>query len=162
MKSILRFSLALLLAGVASPLFAQTELTHTTLAAAVTTPSATSVRLTSASGVAVNSTVLIIDQEVMAVVAISGTTITVQRGAAGTRANPHANAAVVTISVAQATVSVQPVGPCTQGTVYGAGAQPSDAYEPIFDTVDGTWWRCRSSVWNGSSTQKLTYNSSPY
>lgn len=162
MKSILRFSLALLLAGVASPLFAQTELTHTTLSAAVTTPSATSVRVADATGIAVNTTVLIVDQEVMAVVAVSGTVITVQRGAAGTRANPHASAAVVTISVARATLSVDPVGPCTAGTVYGPGAQPSDSMEPLFNTVNGTWWRCRSSVWNGSSTQKLTYNSSPY
>ncbi len=71
-------------------------ITSTTAAAAIT-QSAQTIQVASATGIAVNTTVLLVEQEIMAVVAVSGTTITVQRGASGTKALAHTSGSTVFI-----------------------------------------------------------------
>lgn len=125
-KSLL-IGLALVLA-VAFPLSAQTILTNTTLSAAVTTPSpgngaSTLIVVASATGITAPSTSdptkhtqLWVDRELMDVIGVNGTTITVDRGYGGTTAAPHVNAApVFIIPVSKATnFGVVPQGSCTR------------------------------------------------
>lgn len=152
MKSMYAVLMAIALALLAQPAIAQTELTQTTLSAAVTDTSGQTVRVASATGIAVNSTGLWVDHEYMPVVAISGTTITVQRGGFGTRANTHASGAKVWVSVAGSAISYDPNGSCTAG-------QGLDRYEPLINTVNGNMWRCGGSGWYGANTARLTYGS---
>lgn len=84
------------------PAFGQAILTNTTLSAAITTGNARTIQLTSATGVTapVNSnpstyTFLYVDRELLDVQSVTGTNITVIRGAEGTQAVPHASSAVV-------------------------------------------------------------------
>jgi hypothetical protein len=73
----------------------------TTLGAAVATASATTITVASSAAIATtnpvpgNGYVLVIDGEAMLVTAVSGNTLTVQRGYHGTKAAPHANGASV-------------------------------------------------------------------
>lgn len=88
------------LAGVSTPAYAQSNITTTTLSAAITTNRATTFTVASATGWNAstfpgNIYYAYVDHELMLVRAISGTTITVDRGAQGTNATPHANSAVI-------------------------------------------------------------------
>src|SRR4051812_49409152 len=99
MKKITLLSLFLGLA-LSLPAFGQTALTMTTLSAAVAAGSgsvspATTVRLTSATGVVANTTILFVDGEAMFVNSVSGTAIGVTRGYQGTPAYPHIALATV-------------------------------------------------------------------
>ena len=98
----LNLLIASVLVACASIAPAQVILTQTTLSSAVTTSSGTTIPLTSATGVTAPSitnpnlaTTLYVDREAMAVQSVSGTNITVQRGAMGTAATSHASGALV-------------------------------------------------------------------
>lgn len=102
---------------------AQTLLTNTTTSAAVATSATKFISLTSATGVTAPSTsdgtkltYLWIDKEALEVQAVSGTTITVVRGANSTGATPHASGAFVFIVPAfKATFfGFIPTGSCTR------------------------------------------------
>lgn len=95
MKSIARKVAMAVLIALTVPIYAhaQTALTSTTLAAAATA-TATTVSVASATGISAGGR-LFVDREFMAVVSVSGTTITVRRGIGGTVAAAHPNASLV-------------------------------------------------------------------
>jgi hypothetical protein len=78
--------------------------TSTTLTAAITSTSSTLITVNIASTVEVNS-VLLIDSEVMVVTAVSGTTLTVTRGAAGTTAATHLTGSLVRTNIVKVSSS---------------------------------------------------------
>lgn len=117
---------------------AQTALTMTTLSAAVSTSSTTSVPLTSATGVVANSTILLIDSEAMFVNSISGKIAGVTRGYQGTQANPHISLATVLLGPPAAFYAVDPAGSCTAANT---------PYTPYVNIRNATQWLC-STVTN--------------
>lgn len=139
-----------------APAAAQTLLTATTFAAAVTTDSQTVVSLSSATGVTANNVYLFVPLtgEVMTVVGggVNGTLITVTRGQAGTRAYPVASGGDVFVMPPAAGVIRDPGGACTRGTGIAR-------YSPVINVTNGNIWVCRSSLWNGTNKRLITYNS---
>jgi hypothetical protein len=149
--------LALALAGIAGeaalnqpfvqPANAQTALTETTLSAAVSTTSGKVIQVASASGIAAPSLTtglsyqIYIDTELMDVESVSGTLITVRRGAGGTRAQTHASGTTVYAGVPnQAFFQYPQWGTCT------ASAQ---LVLPIIDYVDQYIENCVTSPITG-------------
>jgi len=76
---------------------AQTSMTTTTLSALVSA-SARDVNVASATGISAGSTALRVDNELMFVLAVNSTRITVLRGAFGTKSSYHGNGATVYIA----------------------------------------------------------------
>jgi hypothetical protein len=138
--------LALILSAV--PLSAQTYLTTTTLASAVSSASADSVSLTSATGVAAGG-VIYVDREAMGVLSVSGTTVRVTRGQLGTKGATHASGADVIIVPAAALQG--PLAAVGQSDPpYGSCVTSNYRYLPIINVVTGDVWSCR---WSGAGTQ---------
>jgi hypothetical protein len=142
--------LALILS--AAPSLAQTFLTTTTLGSAVSSATADTVVVASASTVAAGG-VLYVDRELMGVVSVSGTTVRVTRGQQGTKAGPHGSGAIVIVGPA---ASLQGSGPFGLSS-FGQADPPAGActtspyrYLPIVNVVTGDVWSCR---WVGSGTQ---------
>lgn len=140
---------AVLLLG--SSAFAQSNTTtQTTLAAAVTTTSTTVITVSSATGFTANTTYAFVDGELMAVTAVSGTNISVVRGASGTRAGTHLIGAIVHVGPVQAFRSVDPAGRCI----------PSEqTYLPQINYITGLIWSCSTQfgatlggTWSATST----------
>lgn len=156
MKRIL-ITLALVL-GLAAPSLAQTFLTTTTLNTAITSTSAQSISVLSATTIDVGS-ILYLDHEAMQVNAISGTTISVSRGVQGTAAGLHAAG---TAANGGATVIIAPKASLAGSgpfglSVIGQSDPPAGActtvgyrYLPIINVVTGNVWSCR---WVGTGTQ---------
>lgn len=71
-------------------------ITSTTASAAITS-TATTIAVASATGISVNTTMLLVEQELMTVVGISGTTIRVNRGSAGSKSVAHTSGSTVFI-----------------------------------------------------------------
>jgi hypothetical protein len=138
------------------PLAAFTQLTSTTLSTAVTSESATTIVVASATGIAVNTTALFVDWEYMTVSGVSGTTITVRRGSGGTRAALHVSGATVLIGNPNAFTSVDPAGGCTIANVL---------YQPVVNIRNGNWWLCRGTqgtatgTWQATNVVNIVYNS---
>jgi len=133
----LTLSLAVVLAFAFSA-FGQTALTQTRLSAAVTTSSTRTVVVASATGITAPTTAqtyIFVDGELMFVNAVSGTTLTVQRGASGTAAVPHIANARVLAGPGQAFIGYDPSGACTNG-------QGLFLYSPIVSYKDGLQWLC--------------------
>lgn len=145
MKRIL-ITLVTLLSLAAVPASAQTYLSTTTLSAAVTSTTQTTITVASASGIAAGGQ-LYVDHELMNVVSVSGTTITVFRPQ---RPTTHNSAAVVIIipAAAKATVAVttDPAGSCTAS---------SYAYLPLINTDTGNVWLCWAQGSSGPNTGRL-------
>jgi hypothetical protein len=121
------------------PAFAQTgqvTLTGTTLAAAATV-NTNIIRVASATGITTTAgttaTGLYIDNEYLVVTAVNGTTLTVSRGQAGTRANSHLSGAAVLAGPPRAFYNTDPSGSCTPANV---------AYTPYVNIVTGNQWLC--------------------
>jgi hypothetical protein len=163
---------------------AQTLLTTTTLSAAVpnTLQSVTTaglmgvVTVASATGITapagntsgvlnnVTGTFLFVDRELMDVRGISGTTVTVVRGAEGTSATSHASGALVFVVPAQLSTYVGsgggplsvPAGSCTRG---------NEIVLPRIQYATGVISDCLGGQWiNGDSvqTQRQTFNGFRY
>lgn len=136
-----------LLTLAAVPVSAQTYLTTTTLSAAVTTPTATTqagnvINLTSATTAAVGGAVYI-DHELMTITAISGTRLTVVRGAGGTVATTHNNGATVIIAPVAALTGVIPAFTQLGGRPLAGSCNPANyRYLPIVDTDSGNVHLC--------------------
>lgn len=163
MKKLL-FVLAFILSFAAVPLQAQTYLTNTTLSASITATQ-TTLTVASATNIAAGGA-LFIDHEVMSVVSVSGTTITVTRTQ---RPQAHASSAVVYV----ATVAQRPfvllthdgarrMGQCSTSTSSTpATALASIRYLPLIDIDTGDFYNCRrngasgSWVWNVTNVQAL-------
>ncbi|HZW05388.1 MAG TPA: hypothetical protein VFF58_00640 [Candidatus Nitrosotalea sp.] len=170
------FILALALCGSA---FGQSLLTMTTLSAAVpggqtsssiisgqvgivTVASATNINapspITALIATPATSTFLFVDRELMDVRAVSGTTITVVRGAVSTGATSHASGALVfvipgTATWVNATGQLQaiPAGSCTR---------TNELFLPRIDVKSGTISDCLGGQWvNGDlqQSQRITF-----
>jgi hypothetical protein len=154
-------SIALLLA---LPAFGQTILTITTLSSAVssTTQAAQNQKIVVASATGITAptnlqpnTDLWIDNELMAVEAVSGTTITVRRGLSPSKASPHASGALVVIGPPPAFFGKEsgaaggdPQGSCTRGNLL---------YLPFINVVNSHVSDCVGGVWvTGVDTTYLT------
>lgn len=141
----------------ASPVFAQTALTTTTLSAAqdgsqqsLVVASATGI---TAQGSGATAQYLLIDREIEAVRTLPGasTTVTVMRGQNGTRATPHISGATVTVIPALNNpqfINYVPSGQCTRSTlayvplvVGGLGIQAynGSTYDCLGVTTAGVW-----------------------
>lgn len=139
--------------------------TSTTLSANVTTAGATTIQVTSATGFTAGSTHAFVGKEVMDVTAVSGTNITVVRGASGTVAQPHNAGETVYVGPSTAFVSwpVDPVGRCTSANY---------AYLPLLNARTGSLIDCSSSRWTARQisagvttpigSQPFTINSRDY
>jgi hypothetical protein len=138
---------------------AQTILTNTTLSTALTTTSGTVLTLTSATGVnapnttdPTKATFLYIDRELMGVTAVSGTTINVSRGVAGTVAASHISGAVVYVVPNYEGTWFQlqpPQGSCTRG-------QGIAQYLPVLSVTYGVFSDCNGGQWVNSFTWSQT------
>lgn len=154
-------SIALLLA---LPAFGQTILTITTLSSAVssTTQAAQNQKIVVASATGISAptnlqpnTDLWIDNELMAVEAVSGTTITVRRGLSPSKASPHASGALVFVGPPPAffgkpegAAGGDPQGSCTRGNLL---------YLPFINVVNSHVSDCVGGVWvTGVNTTYLT------
>ncbi len=123
----------------AAAAFGQTALTATTLSAGIASK-LTTFQVASATGITAPSstsagTVLVVDNEAMSVISVSGTTVHVQRGASGTMANAHISGAMVLAGPPNAFISYDPSGTCTNGSgVF--------AYSPVVNLRTGNQWLC--------------------
>ena len=159
LKSI--FAVSFLLVALLSGAFAQQQgaqtLSTTTLGAALTTTYGTSVNLASLTNVtaSVNTqTLLWVDTEAMMVVTntvpSSGTTVTVTRGAAGTKAETHASGRTVYVGRPNLFHGYDVAGSCTSGTGLATTL-------PWINLSNGKRFQCRTGgSWffdgSGSST----------
>lgn len=180
MNMLKRLLIGLVFAAVAIvPLPAQTYLTTTTLASAITSLTTTTVFLTSTAGItasycggSVSGCGLFVDREVMSVssVPVSGQ-VNVTRGAySGTTAATHLSGRVVFIAPLSAfsgsdydgTNGRTPGGPCSAA---------ANKYLPVINVTNGNVWLCRpgvasvngsttsSATWVATNTSPITYNS---
>lgn len=100
MKNYIRIFSLFVLAAWSASMYGQVALSSTTLSAAITDPASRTVVVASATGITIpgngqNTTVLYVDDEEMVVNAVSGTTLTVQRGAGPTKSRLHQSGATV-------------------------------------------------------------------
>lgn len=123
MTKLTKIAAVLVALALALPALAQTQLTITTLSAAMSTSYGTQLAVTSATNINAPSTsdntkhtFLYVDREAMDVRSVNGTTITVVRGAEGTRAEAHASGAYVFVIPAYLSTSFGklPAGSCTR------------------------------------------------
>ncbi len=141
----------------ASSAGAQTFITTTTLAAAVTATQ-TSILVTSGSGAWTIGNYAYVDYEVLKITNVSGTLIGVTRAQFGTKAVTHANSTTIlagngghfkNFSTYQ---HAPPVSSCVRA---------SQPYLPVIDYTSGNIWTCSNTLakWIGTNTAALVYNS---
>ena len=144
MKNTLKYLIgfALLLCFMAVPSLAQsgTALNMTTLSAAITNTTNT-FGIASATGVTVPqntyNTDLYIGRELMTVIAVNSTTVTVIRGVGGSQAAAHPSGDMVLIGPPQAFPDFDPEGTCS-----GTGATNPVQYTPWVNLRTGNQWLC--------------------
>ena len=138
MNNITKFLIiAVLLLLVGAPAYAQTVLTPTTLAAAVSNGSIQTIVVSSATGFTAGYSAYV-DRELMTVKAVNSTTITVIRGQGGTVATPHASGALVFVAPPQAFSAGSPSGSCTRA---------NELYLPKIDVKTGFVSDCNGGQW---------------
>ena len=127
---------------------AQTAMTSTTLSGAVT-KSQNTIPVASATGIVAPNpfggpaqtpglgTVILIDNELMYVESVNGTTITVQRGAGGTKQTSHNSGAVVWVGSPNSFLTTDPVGPCTADLTTNPTIVTTTAYN-----TRTRYWNC--------------------
>jgi len=153
MKRILHvLTLAIVLMAFASVgLFAQATTTQTTLSTAITTTSMRTIVVASATNItapnlsAGTSTDLYIDTEAFHVEAVNGTTLTVTRGANGTRATTHNMGQVVYAGTPGQS------GPFTAYPRWGSCTASQQPILPVIDYVDQYIFNCVTGT-NGVGT----------
>jgi hypothetical protein len=153
MKTMKRLSLVtLLLLLAASVGFAQTATTQTTLSAAITSASATTISVASATGFTAGTTFAYTGGELMAVTAVNGTTISVIRGSGGTIAKMHVTASVVWVGPFSIFRGTDPVGACTAA---------NEVYLPQINTATGGVFYCTNGKWQGVYWQQTMFGRFP-
>ncbi len=130
---------------------AQTTLTSTTLAAAITNANDQVMTITSASGWTATSssaqTYAIVDREVVGVRSISSTTVGITRGLFSTRATGHASGAKIYFIPAGsiALTNSDRAGACS--TSGSADLSQNGATVPVLNPITGNAFKCLGSVW---------------
>ena len=134
------------LAGMAGSAIAQTALTQTSLSAAITDPKATAIVVASATGINAPSTtlgnpatILVVDDEAMAVNSVSGTTIFVTRGYDGTKAVNHVSGSIVTVGTPSQFTEYDPDGSCTAGATVKPYINLRTGRNWLCDATTGVW-----------------------
>lgn len=156
MKTITRFAIAVLVAVLmAAPAFAQTTMTSTTLSAAVA-PGDQRVIVASATGITARSggaatTFLFVDAELMEVVSVSSTRVTVIRGAGSTKVTSHSSGAAVWVGPPGAFATEDPSGACTAAQT---------GYSPRIVPSTGNIWYCYGSLWTSMESDVQRYATS--
>ena len=138
---------ALLLLVSFQPAYAQTTLTSTTLSSAITDTSSRTITVTSATSFSANS-LLYIDQEAMVITSVSGTVISVVRGASGTKASTHPSGATIFVGVQYFFSSTGRSGSCTS---------TSEVVLPVLDVSTGRIYNCIASMWVSSQAQEISF-----
>ena len=117
---------------------AQTEVTSTTLSAAVTA-SAQTITVASATNLTAGNYAYV-DKELMAIISVSSTTATVRRGLAGgvTPGTMHASGVVVWLGAGDRFSASDVNGACTAG---------SELYLPHINTKTGNIYDCEQGYW---------------
>lgn len=123
------------------PAFGQTAMTTTTLSAAVSSTSTTTIRVASATGITAGSTMLYIEDgtggasagEALFVNSVNGTAIGVTRGYYGTYANTHISGALVFVGPPNAFNVIDPTGACTAANT---------PFTPYLNVKTGNQWLC--------------------
>jgi hypothetical protein len=141
-------TLALVLAFAVSG-FAQTTTTSTTLSAAVN-GTASLITVASATSFVEGSTYAFVDDELMEVSAVSGTSITVMRGANGTRVMPHLTGSTVYVGPFNVYRASDPSGSCTS---------TNETYLPQINPATGGVWDCSAKAnlwWNVRKALNVT------
>ena len=158
MKTLIRITLiAAILVGFTLPAVAQTYATTTTLSAALA-EGATSMAVTSNTGFTVGNWVYI-DQEVVLIRSISGTTIGISRGQRGTLNQSHRSAERVVTGANDFFRDIDPdFGGVCSGTAAGG---LSAAFLPWINVRAGRLWVCVGGVWRATTTMAVTYDSIP-
>jgi len=125
--------------------FSQTTLTSTTLSANITTGSATSFTVASATGFSANRFAFV-DREAMQITSVSGTTITAIRGALGTVARPHTSGQTVYVGSVNSFTNTpyDPAGRCTSTTF---------EVLPFINVQTGSLVTCTSSIYDVQRAQ---------
>jgi hypothetical protein len=132
--------------------FPQTTMTSTTLSVALNATD-TTLSVASATGISAPSgtqqvrTILFADKEALAVLAVSGTNITVQRGYEGSRISSHASGATVYVGPPDYYFHYDPAGSCTS---------TAEVVLPRVVIPTGNVWTCTSSQWTLSSLAEGT------
>ena len=142
---------------VALPASAQTLMTRTTLAAAVTN-SQTSILVSAADASWVVGNYAFVDYEVLRITNVSGTLIGVARQQFGTKAVTHASGTTIMAGNGGhfknfATYQhAPPIGSCVRA---------SQTYLPLIDYTSGNVWTCSASLakWIGTNSAALVYDS---
>lgn len=143
---ILLLAVVLAVVGISAPLQAQSNMTVTTLSAAVSR-TATTIKVTSATGFSVATfplqNAVYVDQELMLITGVSGTTITVQRGQAQSFQSAHASGAY---AIAGAMTSVSN-GTTTgsgfaQNSPVGACTPANNGTLPVVNVRTNQWYNC--------------------
>lgn len=147
-KLILALTIACLALFGAGSAQAQATLTSTTLSAAVADTSTTTITVASATGFSVNRLVYV-DGEAMTITGVSGTVISVARGASGTKATKHASGATVYVGPQHEFIAKDLSGSCTAGS-------ESPNVAPLINISNGTFYECISGVWR-AVVQGTTY-----
>lgn len=127
--------------------------TNTTLSAAMNA-SQTTMLVGSATGFTVGNFAWT-GLEVVRITSVSGTTIGVQRGQMGTVSRGHASSQIVVTGAAQ---HFQQTDPDTKAACTAGSGQAG--WLPWINVTTGNVWVCTlGSVWVGTNTQPLTWNS---
>lgn len=127
---------------------AQTLLNQTTLAAAITSTTLTTIAVTSATGFAVNN-IMYSDREAMRITAINGTLINVVRGASGTPATTHLTLAP--------TFQGSPSAFTSADVTLSGSCTAANTYAPTINTRFGDRYMCIANSATTASWQKNPY-----
>jgi hypothetical protein len=134
--------------------FAQTVLASTTLSSAVSDTSGRLVVVASATGITAPASgttpvLLLVDRELMRVLSLSGTSISVARGQDGTRAATHVSGATVWVAPPTAIYAYPPSGQCTRtnlatvpyivGSTTSLGSEVGSLFDCMGVTSNGQW-----------------------
>lgn len=128
----------------AGSVFGQSATTTTTLSTAITNTTTTTFVVASATGITAGSTWLLVDQEVVFVRALSGTSASVVRS---TRPATHLAGAYVVVLPQTATVPIDPAGSCTS---------TNSPYLPVVSLATASVWYCNNGIWQGTDQDRIS------
>lgn len=121
---------------------AQVTLTSTSLSVAITSPTANTIVVVSATGFVAGTTQVVVDMEQMNVTSVNGTTIGVTRGLNGTNATTHAAGSLAYVGSPTYFDTVGRSGSCTS---------TNERVLPVVVPTQGRLYTCTGSKWSWAS-----------
>lgn len=152
MKKLYQFLVLIVAMLTAQIAFAIDQPTFTTLSAAVADEKTATFKVTSATGFTASTSSLTymayVDYEAVRIRAVSGTTITVERGQEATRATAHVSGARIFVGLAGSNrAEGYAPGPFVLSDPYGACTRGVQAVLPIVNVRTGQWHNCLGGQW---------------